>query len=61
MRKKSGLWSGHFVTEDAENLIDGRHAAGRPPLSIDISCSQGPEQQTRRTLRITALDFTGHC
>jgi len=33
-------------------------AAGRTPLSIDISCRHGAQQQTRRTPRLRSHDGT---
>ena len=33
-----------------------RRAAGRPPLSIDISCPPGAQQQTRRTPLLRSID-----
>jgi len=35
-------------------LLGARH----PPLSVDISCSRGAQQQTRRTPRLLSIDVT---
>jgi len=36
----------------------GAVAAGRPPLSIDIPCPHGAQQQTRRTPLLLSIDGT---
>jgi len=36
----------------------GAAAAGRPPLSIDIFCAYGAQQQTRRTPLLRSIDGT---
>jgi len=33
-------------------------SARRPPLSTDISCKHGAQQQTRRTPRLRSIDGT---